>query len=157
MLDLSVIKELSDEEKKWLASAVVGAAVADHVIVNTEVRYVQEVLEHLDSDNKMGLLLDLMKRKEMPELPKLHIKRLHAAKIFVYLAQVTIIDNKLSESEVKFLQHIGQNLGFGDEEIHLVVNWAYEIALLAKKEEELIEILGKESEHPRFSMKDPAQ
>ena len=156
MLDLSVIHDLSNKEKKWLASAIVGAAIADHALVNTEVRYVQEVLEHLDVDNKKEHMLNLMERKETPQLSKLNIKRPLAAKIFVYLAQLTVVDNQLSPSEVKFLQNIGKNLGYDSEQIHEVVNWAYEIASVTKKEVEILASLGKEKESgmTRFSMKD---
>ncbi|MBF0279452.1 MAG: hypothetical protein HQM13_16765 [SAR324 cluster bacterium] len=156
MLDLSLMQELSGEEKKWLAAAVVGAAVADHELVNTEVRYVQEILDHLDVDNKKAHMLELMEQKKLPLLPKIDIKRPLAAKVFIYLAQLTVVDNQLSPSEVKFLKNIGQNLGFAADQIREVVSWVHQIVSVTKKEADLLVSLSKENDSgmTRFSMKD---
>lgn len=138
MLDSSFISQLSTEHRDWLAEAIVGIAVADKSVVASELLYVRSIMACIDEKEEVDKLVCMLKTLEAPTLENLKIDREMAARIFLYLAEMAGIDNRLTQREADFLKYIGERLGFDKENINRVVLWTFEMVAIAKKNVELI-------------------
>ncbi len=138
MFDFAFIDPLPPEEKRWLAQAIVGMAVADDSLVKPEMIYIQSILKCIESKDDADELVTMLKQKKKPKLHLLKTERERASRMFVILAEVAVIDNRFTQQEAEYLQHIGERLGFDAESIHRVMNWASDVTACLKKSSPLI-------------------
>ena len=141
MLDVSLFDDLKQNEADWMAAAVTGIALADRVLASSEAIQLQGVLSGLTSTDRAAALMVRVKRKQSPVLRPMSIERPKAARIFRFLAEMAAIDNRFTQSEADYLRHIGTRLGFTPEEMLPMLQWARELAKVARKGSEIVEKL----------------
>lgn len=131
--DESFIEDLSSEEKKWLTHAIIGMINVDRVIKDSEMRVLHEILGFMESTEIEGVA-EMIRTKSVPNLEALTtINRNIAAQMLFYIGTTSIIDDKISKSEVEYFKYVGKRLGFDSRFCLEIVQVLYKI-LEAKKE-----------------------
>ncbi len=114
-MDDDTIQKMDSATKEWFAKAIVGMIVADGRVDKAEMEYLKTMIQYLDEGDLEGLLLESIRKKEMPKLEPLDIIPNHALEIIKHLTVVAVVDEDLADREVAFLKHVSGQLGLSDE------------------------------------------
>lgn len=106
------VEAMSSEVKSWFAKTIVGMICADGHVDNTELEFLRTAIEFLESKDEINELMTSVKTKKIPQLTPIKMDSKQAFVILKYLANLTIVDGKITESEVKYFQLVGKVLGF---------------------------------------------
>lgn len=137
MISDSFINRLPTGAKNWLAIAIGGMIVADGVVDEDELQYLQKALSFLEDHGVINSLVNNVKKKELPPLPQLTISGKEAFHMLKYLAAVAGSDSRFSRSEAGFLKSVGEKLGFDQAFIKEVLNLARMQAKVHREEDRL--------------------
>ena len=132
--------KLTPEEKNWLAIAICGAIIADGSVSPSEIHYLEQALNFLPSSDKINSLINDVKQKKLPPLPKLETSASIRAQILIEISNVIASDNSLSIREVDYLFEIGTMLGFEDEYMQMILRWSNEGIIWRHKMKHLLKI-----------------
>ena len=105
-LQPAFIERLSDKGKAWLAKAMINMLIADKVIDQSEMCYLEDALSLVDSDEERAALMETAKKREVTPMENLNTDRMYAGHFFYYLAMIVAADGKVKTSEVKYLMKI---------------------------------------------------
>ena len=128
---------LTPEAKKWFSHAIAGIICADKQVDDSELKYLKEAIGFLDDPEEIQKLVEMVKKKALPELSILKLDRLPAFFILRHLTSITVSDGKLAASEGQFLKKVGLRLGFEIPFINELIQWAKQQALLDKELEKI--------------------
>ena len=103
---------LSDEVKLWFAKAIAGMVVADGRVDNTEVEFVKAAIGFLTRREDIATIMSIIKQKQIPPLGVSKIESKVSFTMLKFLAEIMVVDHKLTESEVLFFSQVGKKLGF---------------------------------------------
>ena len=103
---------LSDEVKLWFAKAIAGMVVADGRVDNTEVEFVKAAIGFLTRREDVATIMSIIKQKQIPPLGVSKIESKVSFTMLKFLAEIMVVDHKLTESEVLFFSQVGKKLGF---------------------------------------------
>ena len=141
MLNLSFLDKMTEDQKKWMALAIAGMVVADGSIDKRELNDLGGVLTYLGNIEKAQRLMQMLKAKQIPRLPRIEIKdRGMAVQMLLAVAKVGIVDNNLSSKEATFLIYTGAVLNFPKDYTEKILKWAKEQAAVSRFQ---IEVIGQ--------------
>ena len=139
MLNLSFLDKLSDDQKQWMTLAIAGMVVADGIIDKRELSDLGTVLTYLGNIDKAQKLMEMLKAKEIPRLPKILVKdRNLAVQMLLAVAKVGVVDNTLSAKEATFLIYVGAVLNFPKDYVQSILKWAKQQAEVSRFQMETI-------------------
>ena len=139
MLNLSFLDKLSDDQKQWMALAIAGMVVADGIIDKRELNDLGGVLTHMGNIDKAQKLMEMLKAKKVPRLPRIEVKdRGLAVHMLLAVAKVGIVDNSLSNKEAAYLIYLGAVLHFPKDYMQNILKWAKQQAEVSRFQVELI-------------------
>ena len=93
-LQPAFIERLSDNGKMWLAKAMVNMLIADKVIDQSEMCYLEDALSLVESDEQRAALMETAKKREVSPMENLNTDRMYAGHFFYYLAMIVAADGK---------------------------------------------------------------
>ncbi|MBF0276264.1 MAG: hypothetical protein HQM13_00675 [SAR324 cluster bacterium] len=134
----NLVETLPPQVKIWFAFAVAGVITADGVVTETELEFLRETINFLESVEDINEVVGVVKAKERPVLKKLSTDPQTAALILIHLAQIAITDGKLDNSEVDFFKYVGKKLGFDGAYSEEVMEWGKENLKVEKRKKTLI-------------------
>jgi hypothetical protein len=114
-MDDGTIQKMKPATKKWFAKAIVGMIVADGRIDKAEMEYLKSMIGYLDERDLEGLLLESIRKKEVPKLEPMDIIPNEALEIIKHLTVVAVVDEDLADNEVTFLKYVAAQLGLSDK------------------------------------------
>ena len=121
------VESLNSKQKIWYANLVLSAILADNEINLSEIDFLKQVLNIIESpQDKAGLMLSVEK-KEMPPLtapPNIPSPILVA--IYLELILIIISDIDFDEGERAFLEKVGSLFGFTKTYQKALMNWLEE-------------------------------
>ena len=106
------ISLLTDDEKLWFAKAIAGMVVADGRVDNSEVEFVKAAISFLGRREDATAIMEIIKQNKIPPLGVSKIGSKASFTMLKFLAEIMVVDHKLSESEVLFFNQVGKLLGF---------------------------------------------
>ncbi len=115
------IASLSKKEKQWLAKAVAGMICADGRVDSTEMRFLKEAISFLDDRKDIGNLLEMVKKRKMPDLMEIDIDSKQSLEILRLLAAISIADGRLSPSEVTYFKQVGNLMKVPETILHRIL------------------------------------
>ena len=131
-LENEFIKNLSPEEKSWLARAVVNMINIDGKLDPNEMPYMHDAVL-LINENERGELLEHAKHRKLMELPNLNDDRKYAAEFLYYFASIIAADDRINIAEAEFFKVISAKLGFPDFAAKDVLKWTQDLIELQKQ------------------------
>lgn len=134
------VASLSADEKKWFAIAITGIVVADGVISQDEIVYLQKALAFLENKATIDKMIVMIKERKLPPLKPLRINPVIGFEIFKELAMIAASDTKLAKKEAEFLKLAGNRLGFDTNFIQKVISWSVKLTEVRKEEAKLKEL-----------------
>mgnify|MGYP001160995656 FL=1 len=138
-LQPAFIERLSDKGKAWLAKAMVNMLIADKVIDQSEMCYLEDALSLVDSDEERAALMETAKKREVTPMENLNTDRMYAGHFFYYLAMIVAADGKVKTSEVNYLMKICGKLGFPPRSAKDVLRWATDLVKLNKERGQMVD------------------
>jgi len=138
-LQPAFIERLSDNGKMWLAKAMVNMLIADKVIDQSEMCYLEDALSLVESDEDRAALMETAKKREVSPMENLNTDRMYAGHFFYYLAMIVAADGKVKTSEVNYLMKICGKLGFPPRSAKDVLRWATDMVKLNKERGQMVE------------------
>ena len=112
MQQIPDVSFLSDEEKLWFAKAIAGMVVADGRVDNTEVEFVKAAIGFLTRREDVATIMSIIKQNQIPPPGFSKIESKASFMMLKFLAEIMVVDHKLTESEVLFFNQVGKLLGF---------------------------------------------
>ena len=134
----ALVESLPPPVKIWFAYAVAGVITADGVVTETELDFLRETINFLDSVDDINQVVGVVKNKERPVLQKLNTDPDTAAMILIHLAGIAITDGKLDDTEVDFFKYVGKKLGFEWTFAEEVLEWGKENLKVNKHRKNLL-------------------
>ncbi len=113
-MDNALIDNLNNEQKKWLAIAVTGVVIADGVLDDSEIDFLENVLSFLENEEMVDNLLEMVRQMKLPPLRPLKVEARVAYQIFRELVPVAAAGGTLSDRELQFMELALKRLGFND-------------------------------------------
>ena len=138
-LQPTFIERLSKNGKMWLAKAMVNMLIADKVIDQSEMCYLEDALSLVESDEDRAALMETAKKREVSPMENLNTDRMYAGHFFYYLAMIVAADGKVKTSEVNYLMKICGKLGFPPRSAKDVLRWATDMVKLNKERGQMVE------------------
>lgn len=123
MIEKFDFTSISAEGRLWVASAIAGMICADGYVDDSEVEYLRDVIQFLDTKEAINDLVMSVKKKEKPVLRVLKLERDCAFKVMRLLTRLAVSDTRLSQSEAKFLKYAGAKLGFEASFSNQMMKW----------------------------------
>lgn len=139
-LDDFHLSALSADGRLWVATAIAGMICADGHVDDSEIQYLREIIQFLESKEHINEVISMVKRKERPILKSLKLEREQAFEILKLLTSLAATDTKLAQSEAKFLKYAGSKLGFDPAFSNRMMKWAVQRIQADKMEKELWEV-----------------
>lgn len=118
------IESLNHEEKQWLAYAIAGMICADGRLDPSEEVYLREAISFLEDREQINDLVTKVKKREIGTLPATQIAGEKAFNMLKHLARISIIDGKMSPSEVRYFNQVGGLLGLPEKILETIVGKA---------------------------------
>ena len=103
------ISFLSDEEKLWFAKAIAGMVVAAGREDSTEVEVVKVAIGFTRREDA-ATIMSIIKQNQIPPLGVSKVESKASFTMLKFLAEIMVVDHKLSESEVLFFNQVGKLL-----------------------------------------------
>lgn len=115
---------MNSEEKQWFASAIAGMILADGHVDNKELESLREAITFLEDPAEINRLVTLVKNKQMPQLMAMRMEGKKAFNILKYLAELSIVDGRLSLTEKDYFFDAGFCLGFPEDLLKKIIRTA---------------------------------
>lgn len=138
-MNSALIEALPYEVKKWFANAVVGIITADGVVTESELEHLKETIGFLDDMDDINRIVNLVKAKKIPAIPKLQTEPKTSCMILMHLAEVAISDDRLTSQESDFFNYVGKKIGFEASFTEDILEWARENLKAANHKKKIIE------------------
>ena len=133
MIRQQLVRDLSSDEKKWLALAIATLIISDEHVTEDEMQHLKDAWTFLETKQEIERLVHYVRQRKVPPLKPLIIDRKHAVMIFLYLIRTVVSDGQLREGEFKELEEMALRLGiFGDLKEELLT-WALDFSKLNKR------------------------
>lgn len=139
----ALIESLPSEVKIWLAHAVAGVITADGIVTESELEFLRETINFLESVDDINSVVSIVKNKEKPALKTLKTDPKTAAKILIHLATIAITDGKLDPSEVDFFKYVGKKMGFEWSFSEEILNWGKDYIQINKRKKAILRRASK--------------
>ena len=132
------ISKLNSDQKKWLGRAIAGIVVVDGIVDKSEVDYIREAIGFLENGDEINDLVGQVKKRVCPPLGHLAIKHGLAARLLMNLAEIAIVDEKLTQKEAEYLKDLGAKMNVEGKFAQQVVKWAHSLLEINKLKKELL-------------------
>lgn len=134
----NLIESLPNEVKIWFAHAVAGVITADGVVTESELEFLRETINFLESVDDINSVVNVVKNREKPALKTLKTDPKTAAMILIHLATIAITDGKLDPSEIDFFKYVGKKMGFEWTFSEEILNWGKDYISVNKRKKALL-------------------
>ncbi|MBF0288369.1 MAG: TerB family tellurite resistance protein [SAR324 cluster bacterium] len=120
-----IMQELGGKkEQQWFAWAIAGMVMADKKMSKPEEAYMRQLFSKYCDAELSATMADTMKNNKKISLDALQLKdRTLAAKVLKYLAVIAAIDKDIPQDEKKYLQQVGEKLGFSAQSVSHALAW----------------------------------
>ena len=105
------IELMAPEIKEWFAKAIVGMILADGRINKAEIEYLNNLIGFLDDQISVKNISQMLDDSQMPTLEPIDLEANQALEIIKHLTVLAVVDEDLSNREVRFLKHVADRLG----------------------------------------------
>ncbi len=102
---------MSREEKQWTANAIAGMVCSDGHVDESEMIYLKEAISFLEDREEINKLLSMVKKKQLQELSGIQMDPNQGFAILKHLAGISIVDGRMSPSEIRYFKRVGKLLG----------------------------------------------
>jgi uncharacterized tellurite resistance protein B-like protein len=134
----SHFENLSPQERLWIARVLVGSVCSDKEIKKEELVYIAKAIDFLDSNEEKIKLVEMVRSKKIPALPKLkNIDSKVALDLLFGSAHLIAADKEVKSSELLFFKEASKNLGFKRDYVESVIKWTINLAKIKRLEEKL--------------------
>lgn len=106
---------LSLEEKIWFARAIAGMVVADGRVDDSELEFLRDAISFLEDKDQVNKIMGIVRQNKTPSLEPRRIDPKQSFIILKYLAELMVVDGKMSETEITFFVYAGNLLGFTEK------------------------------------------
>ena len=111
-MELPNTEAMSIEEKIWFARAIAGMIVADGRVDDSELEFLKEAISFLEDRDQVNGIMTVVRQGKTPSLEARKIDPKQSFIILKYLAELMVVDGKMSETEITFFVYAGGLLGF---------------------------------------------
>ncbi|MGA1644873.1 MAG: DUF2225 domain-containing protein [bacterium] len=111
-MELPNTEAMSVEEKIWFARAIAGMIVADGRVDDSELEFLKEAISFLEDRDQVNGIMAVVRQGKTPSLEARKIDPKQSFIILKYLAELMVVDGKMSETEITFFVYAGGLLGF---------------------------------------------
>ena len=111
-MELPNTEAMSIEEKIWFARAIAGMIVADGRVDDSELEFLKEAISFLEDRDQVNGIMAVVRQGKTPSLEARKIDPKQSFIILKYLAELMVVDGKMSETEITFFVYAGGLLGF---------------------------------------------
>lgn len=128
---ITSMKDLKEEEQKWLAKAVVSIILADGIVEKDQVTFIKKLSSvFLEEESKETLLeiSGLLRERELPRIDEIKVDNIERLIYMLDVLSAAVFANgkKLTEETAKYFES-GQKMGIN------VGTLSYRISLEAEK------------------------
>jgi hypothetical protein len=111
-MELPNTEAMTIEEKIWFANAIAGMIVADGRVDDSELEFLKEAISFLEDRDQVNGIMAVVREGKTPSLEARKIDPRQSFIILKYLAELMVVDGKMSETEITFFVYAGNLLGF---------------------------------------------
>ena len=108
---LQTIRSQPEDIQIWCVKALVGAVVADGVIHEGEMPYMNELLVALNTPFTMKIMRQCYRSEQPPELSEIQLPPELAKLILETVNEICLADHELAEKEEIYIQTVKNALG----------------------------------------------
>ena len=138
-LNTAFIESLSSHGKRWLARALLNTLVIDKKISRSEVSYLEDAINLVETDEERKELKQQVKERKLLPVDNLDKDRDYAGHFFYYLAMNVAADGKTKKTEIDYLMKICGKLGFPRHSAKKVMRWAVDQVKLNNERQDMVE------------------